>query len=287
MRSCARTAPTRAPAFPIRSNTACGRSRGTDAKLWIEDIGRWFAGPDGKPARAHGVVRVINERHEQEERLAYLSRFDALTGEINRWHLTERARRHASRRRSAAALVLRLPAGRDRQSRPHQRGLRLRRRRRGDRRRSPSACARRCAAAIMLGRFSGNKFGIILKNCTPDDMRHRRRAPARRRARRRGADRRPARSRSPSRSAASPRRAMPAPCTRCWRARRRRSTPPRRSGAARSTPIGPTSSARRSARENVRATDEIVTRAQRAAHPARLRAGGGDRLARSPRSTNA
>jgi hypothetical protein len=29
------------------------------------------------PARAHGVVRVINERHEQEERLAYLSRFDA------------------------------------------------------------------------------------------------------------------------------------------------------------------------------------------------------------------
>ena len=33
---------------------------------WIEDTGRWFAGPDGKPLRAHGVVRVIDERHEQE-----------------------------------------------------------------------------------------------------------------------------------------------------------------------------------------------------------------------------
>ena len=62
------------------------RPAGADTRLWIEDTGRWFAGPDGKPARAHGVVRVINERHEREERLAYLSRFDALTGEMNRWH---------------------------------------------------------------------------------------------------------------------------------------------------------------------------------------------------------
>ena len=37
---------------------------GSGTKLWIEDSGRWFAGPDGKPARAHGTVRVINERHE-------------------------------------------------------------------------------------------------------------------------------------------------------------------------------------------------------------------------------
>ena len=42
---------------------------GAGAKLWIEDSGRWFAGPDGRPARAHGTVRVVTERHETNSRL--------------------------------------------------------------------------------------------------------------------------------------------------------------------------------------------------------------------------
>jgi diguanylate cyclase (GGDEF)-like protein len=63
--------------------------RGDAGKLWIEDMGRWFSGPDGKPQRAHGVMRVINERHERECRLAQLARFDSLTGEMNRASLTE------------------------------------------------------------------------------------------------------------------------------------------------------------------------------------------------------
>ena len=41
----------------------------SDTRLWVEDTGRWFAGPDGKPVRAHGVVRVINERYEYVRRL--------------------------------------------------------------------------------------------------------------------------------------------------------------------------------------------------------------------------
>jgi hypothetical protein len=65
------------------------RPAGSGQPLWIEDTGRWYAGPDGKPLRAHGVVRAINDRHEREQRLAYLSRFDALTGEMNRWYMTE------------------------------------------------------------------------------------------------------------------------------------------------------------------------------------------------------
>ena len=56
-------------------------------RLWIEDLGRWYAGPDGRPLRAHGVIRVINERHEREQRLAFLSRYDELTGYFNRAHL--------------------------------------------------------------------------------------------------------------------------------------------------------------------------------------------------------
>jgi hypothetical protein len=106
------------------------RLPGGSGVLWIEDSGRWFAGPDGKPLRAHGVVRVINERHEREARLVHLSRFDPLTGEMNRWHMMEARSRHRGGRQ--AALLMRLPGGGDRQSQPHQRGLWLRRRRRGD-----------------------------------------------------------------------------------------------------------------------------------------------------------
>ena len=69
-------------------------------RLWIEDIGRWFAGPDGKPgARARRRARRSTSATSSEERLAYLSRFDGLTGEMNRMQLTEvlddRARRGA------------------------------------------------------------------------------------------------------------------------------------------------------------------------------------------------
>lgn len=69
---------------------------GTDKKLWVEDTGRWFADGNGKPMRAQGIVRVINERHEQEEKLEFLSRFDGLTGEMNRFHLTEVLKRRAT-----------------------------------------------------------------------------------------------------------------------------------------------------------------------------------------------
>jgi hypothetical protein len=55
------------------------RAAGDVTPMWVEDTGRWFAGPDGRPARAHGMVRVINER-AREGRLSHLSRFDDLTG---------------------------------------------------------------------------------------------------------------------------------------------------------------------------------------------------------------
>ena len=55
--------------------------------LWIEETGCWFAGPDGKPVRAQGIVRVNNERHARDEQLMKLSRHDPLTGELNRTHL--------------------------------------------------------------------------------------------------------------------------------------------------------------------------------------------------------
>ncbi len=137
-------------------------------RLWVEDNGRWFAGPDGRPARAHGVVRVINERHDHQERLAYLSRFDGLTGEMNRNALTETlavALDEAVKYRASCGFML---IAVDNLARINEAygfavadeviasvGRRIRSRMRG---------------GDLLGRFSSNKFGVVLKTCTPDDL---------------------------------------------------------------------------------------------------------------------
>ncbi|HEY5965530.1 MAG TPA: GGDEF domain-containing protein, partial [Xanthobacteraceae bacterium] len=77
--------------------------------IWIEETGCWFAGPDGKPARAQGIVRINNERHARDEQLMRLSRHDPLTGELNRTHLIAALAEtieEAARSRSACAFML-------------------------------------------------------------------------------------------------------------------------------------------------------------------------------------
>ena len=136
--------------------------------LWVEDNGRWFAGPDGRPARAHGVVRAVTERHQNEQQLAYLSRFDRLTGEMNRNALTETLAttlEEALKYRGSCGFMMIAVDNLARINESYGFGVadeviaavgrRLRSRMR---------------AGDMLGRFSSNKFGVVLKNCTPDDL---------------------------------------------------------------------------------------------------------------------
>jgi diguanylate cyclase (GGDEF)-like protein len=139
-----------------------------DKCIWIEDNGRWFAGKTGRPLRAHGVIRVINERHAAEERLNYLSRFDQLTGEMNRHHLTEvleSTLAQAVAQRTTCGFML---VAIDKLARLNEAyGFNV-----ADE--AINAVAKRLRAKMrggdQLGRFSGNKFAIILNNCTPDDM---------------------------------------------------------------------------------------------------------------------
>ncbi|MBR1126530.1 bifunctional diguanylate cyclase/phosphodiesterase [Bradyrhizobium lablabi] len=135
--------------------------------VWIEETGCWFAGPDGRPTRAHGIVRINNERHARDEALLKLSRHDPLTGELNRTHLVgslAEAIEETTRFRSSCAFML---IGIDHLARVNDAfgfdvadaviaevAQRIRSRLRG---------------GDVLGRFSGNKFGLILKNCTVDD----------------------------------------------------------------------------------------------------------------------
>ncbi len=136
--------------------------------LWIEESGSWFAGADGKPARVQGIVRLDNERHARDEQLVKLSRHDPLTGELNRTHLIAQLAEtieEVTRFRATCAFML---IGIDHLARINDAfgfdvadaviaevGKRIR---------------ARLRAGDVLGRFSGNKFGLILKNCTVDDM---------------------------------------------------------------------------------------------------------------------
>src|ERR1700733_2539170 len=140
----------------------------SETRLWVEDTGRWFAGSTGKPVRAHGVIRVINERYEHERRLTFLARCDGLTGELNRHHLTEVLENtldEALRFRSSCGFLLVAIDNLARVNESYGFGIadqviaavakRLRERMRGK---------------DTLGRYSGNKFGLVLRDCTPDDM---------------------------------------------------------------------------------------------------------------------
>jgi len=136
--------------------------------LWIEESGCWFAGADGKPARVQGIVRIDNERHAREQQLLKLSRHDPLTGELNRTHLIAalaESIEEAMRFRSSFAFML---IGIDHLARVNDAfGFDV-----ADQ--VISDVAKRIRARLrggdVLGRFSGNKFGLVLKNCTVDDM---------------------------------------------------------------------------------------------------------------------
>lgn len=142
--------------------------RGSGEKIWLEDTGRWFAGSDGKPLRALGTVRAITARHEREHQLTQLAKFDALTGEMNRVHLTEvlgaKLDEAVRFRHSLGFLLVAIDHlanlnesyGFDvAEDVIAQVAKRIRARLRGK---------------DYLGRFSGNKFGIILTNCTADEV---------------------------------------------------------------------------------------------------------------------
>ncbi|MGY4475555.1 putative bifunctional diguanylate cyclase/phosphodiesterase [Bradyrhizobium sp. USDA 3364] len=135
--------------------------------IWIEETGCWFAGADGRPALVQGVVRINNERHARDEQLLKLSRHDPLTNELNRTNLIAslaEAIEECARFRTSCAFML---IGIDHLARVNDAfGFDV-----ADA--VIAEVAKRIRARLrsgdMLGRFSGNKFGLILRNCTVDD----------------------------------------------------------------------------------------------------------------------
>lgn len=141
---------------------------GATQTIWADDIGRWYAGAGGKPARAEGVVRIITDRHRREEMLARLSASDPLTGDLNRVRLTQAIEEElegAARFKTSFGFLI---VGIDDLShfnRSYGFGV-------GDQ--AIAAIAERLRSVKrtkdLIGRFSDNKFGILLRECAVDDL---------------------------------------------------------------------------------------------------------------------
>ncbi|WP_040878720.1 putative bifunctional diguanylate cyclase/phosphodiesterase [Kaistia granuli] len=136
--------------------------------LWIEDTGRWYADGGEAARRAEGVLRVINERHAREQRLAFLSRYDDVTGLYNRSALLDildQTITDAREQRSSAAFLL--VAIDDFRLINDAYGYRA-----GDR--VLAAVARRIRGRLrdgdIMGRFSGHKLGLVLMACDENEM---------------------------------------------------------------------------------------------------------------------
>lgn len=134
-------------------------------KRWVEDRGRWFADADGNPEIAVGVLRAIDQRRVRDDHLVRLSTFDELTGLLNRVRLKgELADLVAQGRTPSAFILLAVDnLARINDSYGFDVGdeviVGVAERLLGVSRRSDA-----------LGRYSGNKFGVVLRNCAQDRL---------------------------------------------------------------------------------------------------------------------
>ena len=141
--------------------------RGGAATMWVEDNGKWFAGPDGRPARAHGVVRLVAARAEGQPG-GPAARLDPLTGVLNRGSFAEHLAQmftEAGRNHTSFALLL---ISIDTLSLVnHSFGYNV-----GDQ--LIAGVAQRIAgqmrATDVIGRYAGNKLALALDACDPDQM---------------------------------------------------------------------------------------------------------------------
>ncbi|HDO52541.1 MAG TPA: bifunctional diguanylate cyclase/phosphodiesterase [Rhizobiales bacterium] len=142
--------------------------RRSSAVLWVENHGQCIPGPLGKPAFARGIIRVINNRYQEEQRLLYLSRHDELTGHLNRIALNnalEEALAELKKEKGAGAFIMVAVTNLSHVNEVYGFdigdemiqivGMRLR-------------SGLRDGDAI--GRYSSNKFGLLLRHSGPDEL---------------------------------------------------------------------------------------------------------------------
>ncbi len=134
----------------------------------IEDTGRCFAGPDGKPVRAHGAVRVLPPAAASRSTHGDAIRFDALTGALTRNELTACINRLFSEARPGQqGFALLLLAVDDLAAFNRKHGYEA-----GDALIAAAAkrLRERMRANDILARYTGNRFALLLQNCDSEQL---------------------------------------------------------------------------------------------------------------------
>jgi diguanylate cyclase (GGDEF)-like protein len=136
--------------------------------LWFVAVGTRLAGAGGVTERLTGVMREITERKHEERRLTYLATRDELTGRLNRNSLREELSNAIATAQKAERHCAFLVTSIDRLAMINDSygfdaadevimavGERL---------------AHSLRSSDVIGRTAGNKFGVILKDCTESDI---------------------------------------------------------------------------------------------------------------------
>jgi len=137
--------------------------------VWVEEQGRWWAGASGDPARARGCMRIMQTLTRLKERAGFANDYDELTGQLNRLRLTaalaavlKRAEHSSKSSAFLIAAVSNLSIIND------TFGFDV-----GDEVIASVAgvLSNKLRGGDSIGRYSSNKFGIVLNDCTPSSMR--------------------------------------------------------------------------------------------------------------------
>ena len=140
----------------------------TGTHLRLEDQGRVWFGTDGRPERARGIMRVINERYLEEQRLLFRSDSDELTGQLNRIRLTEAIASNINRPGDNPPSALLIAAVNNLAVINETFGFDI-----GDE--VIAAIGHKIRDKLrggdVVGRFSSNKFGILIQDCGPGAVR--------------------------------------------------------------------------------------------------------------------
>lgn len=138
-------------------------------QIWLEDSGRVFCGPDRKPLRVHGVIRIIQERGSKHLAGRSPIIFDALTGAFERRMFVERVSRALSANSESTgsvAVMLVEVKSLDRINKMH--GFDA-----GDEVLSGMAdlLRARLRTCDSLGRYAGACLAVLMQNCDAEQVR--------------------------------------------------------------------------------------------------------------------